>query len=171
MPETYDWPNTIVTQSLKATTTAGLVNPYCRIVEPFLTSVRGLATYLLPKVGVQLSGTWRSDPGVALAANYVVTNAVAAPALGRNLSSGNVTVNLIPPGTLYSDRLNNIDFRVAKIFRYGRTRTQVGIDVYNVTNSDAVTTFNNAYVPNGAWLTPTTIAPARYAKLNTQIDF
>ena len=38
-------------------------------------------------------------------------------------------------------------------------------------NSDAVTAFNNNYVPNGAWLTPTGIVPARYAKLNAQIDF
>jgi hypothetical protein len=47
----------------------------------------------------------------------------------------------------------------------------VGIDIYNVTNTDVVTTFNQNYVPNGAWLTPTGIQPARYVKLNTEIDF
>jgi hypothetical protein len=160
-----------LTQTTRGTTTAGLVSPYCRIVEPFLTSIRGLATYVVPKVDIQVSGTWQSDPGSDLRADYVATNAVAAPSLGRNLSSGNVTVNLIPPGTLYSDRRNNLDFRIAKIFRYGRTRTQVGIDIYNVTNTDVVTTFNQNYVPNGAWLTPTGIQPARYVKVNTQIDF
>ena len=79
----------------------------------------------------------------------MVTNAIANSGpqpLGRNLSSGNITVNLIPQGTLYSDRRNNIDFRVAKILRFGRTRTQVGIDVYNILNSDTVTTYNLAYV-------------------------
>jgi len=96
---------------------------------------------------------------------------VALPSLGRNLSSGNVTVNLIQPGTLYADRRNVLDFRAAKIFRFGRARTQVGIDIYNVTNTDVVTSYNNAYVPNGAWRTPTTIQPARYVKLNAQIDF
>ena len=133
----------------------------------------------MPKVDVQVSGTWRSDPGVELAANYVVTNAIANSGpqpLGRNLSSGNVTVNLIPPGTLYSDRRNNIDFRVAKILRFGRTRTQVGIDIYNVLNTDTVTAYNAAYVAPTAtspssWLTPTTIATARYVKFNFQIDF
>ena len=56
------------------------------------------------------------------------------------LSGGaaNVTVNLIEPGTLYGDRRNNLDFRVAKIFRYGRTRTQIGLDIYNLTNTDVV---------------------------------
>jgi hypothetical protein len=153
------------------TSTAALPDPWCRIEEPFLTSFRGLATYVVPKVDVQVSGTWRSDPGDELRADYVVTNAIAAPSLGRNLSSGNVTVNLIPRGTLYAARRNNIDLRIAKILRFGTTRTQVGVDLYNVMNSDAVTTFNNGYSPTGAWLTPTGIAPARYARLNLQLDF
>ena len=51
------------------------------------------------------------------------TNAVARPSLGRDLSDGNVTVNLIEPFTLFAERQNVIDFRVAKIFRFGRTRT------------------------------------------------
>ena len=79
------------TQSLRGDSTAGLTSPYCRIVEPFLTSFRGLATYVVPKVDVQVSGTWRSDPGTELAANYVVTSAIANSGpqpLGRNLSSG-----------------------------------------------------------------------------------
>ena len=45
-----------------------------------------------------MAATWRSDPGPALVANYTVTNAIANSGpqpLGRNLSSGNITVNLI----------------------------------------------------------------------------
>jgi hypothetical protein len=136
-----------------------------------MTSLRGLATYVVPKVDIQVSGTWRSDPGEELRADYVVTSAVARPSLGRDLSSGNVTVNLIPPGTLYGTRRNNVDLRVAKIFRLSRTRMQLGIDVYNLTNTDAPTTYNQNYVPNGAWLIPTAIQPARYVKVNTTIDF
>ena len=177
LPETYSWPNVVATQTTRVTTTTssardgGLQNPYCRVVEPFKTSLRGLATYVVPKVDIQVSGTWRSDPGEELRADYVVTSAVARPSLGRDLSSGNVTVNLIPPGTLYGTRRNNVDLRVAKIFRLSRTRTQLGIDVYNLTNTDAPTTYNQNYVPNGAWLIPTAIQPARYVKVNTTIDF
>jgi hypothetical protein len=80
-------------------------------------------------------------------------------------------VNLIEPNTVFADRRNNIDFRVAKIFRYGRTRTQVGLDVYNVTNTDVVTSFNQSFVANGSWLTPTGIQPARYARISAQFDF
>ena len=141
-----------------------------------MNSFRGLAAYLIPKVDVQVSGTWRSDSGPQLAANYVVTSAIASPSLGRALSSGNVTVNLIQPGTLYSDRINTLDFRVAKVLRFGRTRAQVGVDIYNAANTDSVATFNQGYVAATAtspsvWPTPSTIQPARYAKVNVQLDF
>ena len=66
--------------------------------------------------------------------------------------------------------------RVAKILRIGRTRTQLGVDVCNVLNSDTVTAYNNGYTAPMAtrasvWLTPTAILPARYARLNMQVDF
>jgi len=148
-----------------------VTNPYCSVDEPYRTEFKGLASYTVPKANVQVSGTWASVPGDELAANYTVTNAVASPSLGRNLSAGNVTVNLVQPATLWAERRNNIDFRVAKIFRYGRTRSQVGIDIYNLTNTDVVTTQNQTFVPGGAWLTPTAIQPARYVKVSAQFDF
>jgi hypothetical protein len=182
LPETYSWDNTLAVQTTRVTTTtgstatSGLQNYSCRVVEPYRTWLRGLATYIIPKVDVNFSMTWRSDPGDEQRADYVVTNAVASPSLGRNLSSGNVTVNLIPRGTLYGARQNNMDMRLAKILRFGGTRAQFGVDVYNLLNSDVVTAYNNGYsAPTAArgsiWLTPTTIQPARYARLNLQLDF
>ena len=151
------------------------MNPYCHEEEPYRTSIRGLATYTIPKVDVQISGTWRNDPGEDLAANFVASRAyvLANGTLGRNLSeSANVTINLIEPNTFYSDRRNNMDMRIAKIFRYGRTRTQVGVDVFNLTNTDVVTGFNETFSPTSTtWLTPTSIQPARYMKLSAQFDF
>ena len=79
LPETYSWTSTAAVQTTRVTTsTGGLANPYCRTVEPFQTSFRGLATYVVPKIDLQVSGTWRSDSGEDLAANYVVTSAIAA---------------------------------------------------------------------------------------------
>jgi hypothetical protein len=177
LPETYSWASTAAVQTTRVTTSTGaLPNPYCRVVEPFQTSLRGLATYVVPKADVNVSVTWRSDSGPQLAANYVVTSAIAAPSLGRTLSSGNVTVNLIEPGTLYGARANNLDMRIAKILRLGTTRAQVGVDVYNLLNDDVVTAYNSGYSAPTAtrpsiWLTPTAILPARYARLNLALDF
>jgi hypothetical protein len=188
LPETYSWQSTQAVQTTRVSTSTGaLANPYCRTVDPFQTSFRGLATYVVPKIDVQLSGTWRSDPGPEQLANYVVSNAIASQSLGRNLAAcptvtgtctSNVTVNLVAPGTLYGARINNLDMRIAKILRIRGTRAQVGVDVYNLLNTDVVTTYNNGYTPPNAalgrpsvWLTPTGILPARYARFNLQLDF
>jgi hypothetical protein len=151
------------------------VNPYCREVEPYRTDFRGLATYTIPRLDVQVSGTWRSNPGDSLAANFVVNNATANAGpqpLGRNLSDGNVTVNLLEPNTLFAERQNVLDFRIAKIFRYGRTRAQVGVDIYNALNNDVATTQTQTFsTTSTAWLRPTAILPARFARISAQFDF
>src|SRR6185436_2053225 len=99
-----------------ATSAVSLVSPYCHVAFGTLTQLRALSSYVVPKIGVQLSMTLQSKPGPMLAANYAASNAVVAPALGRSLSGGaaNVTVNIVAPGTLYGDRLNQLDVRVAK---------------------------------------------------------
>jgi hypothetical protein len=177
LPETYSWTSTTAVQTTRVNTSTGaLANPWCRVEEPFRTSFRGLGTYIVPKVDLNLSVTWRSDPGGDLAANYVVTSAIAQPSLGRPLSSGNVTVNLVEPGTLYGARQNNLDMRIAKILRIRGTRAQFGLDVYNLLNTDVVTTYNEGYTAPTAtsgsiWLTPNSILPARYVRLNMQLDF
>ena len=56
---------------------------YCHLESPFLTQFKGLGSYTVPKVDVQVSATFQSKPGAQLAANYIVANAVVAPSLGR----------------------------------------------------------------------------------------
>ena len=149
-------------------------NPFCHSDPGLITRLTGLGTYVVPRVDVLISGTIRSDQGGVLAANYVVSNAEAARSLGRNLSAGanaNVTVNLVAPGQVWGDRVNEVDVRIAKILRVGRTRTSVGIDVYNTLNSNAVLTYNQAFVPNGTWLAPTSVVTPRFAKISMTLDF
>jgi hypothetical protein len=170
--------NTSVTASVDALGAAGSlgpVNPYCRIVEPYRTDFRGLASYTIPRVDVQVAGTWRSIPGSSLAANFVTNDAwiAAGPQpLGRPLArTRTVTVNLIEPATVWAPRRNTVDFRVAKILRFGGTRAQVGVDIYNVLNTDVVTDLNETFTPGGNWLTPDGITPARYARISAEVSF
>jgi hypothetical protein len=67
--------------------------------------------------------------------------------------------------------VNAIDLRLAKILRYGRTRTNVGVDVYNLFNSSAVLNYNQSYNPVGTWLVPTTVVNGRFAKISATFDF
>jgi hypothetical protein len=150
-------------------------NPYCRIEEPYRTDFRGLASYIVPKVDVQVSATWASIPGDSLRADWTATNTDIANGpqpLGRPLSGAStVVVNLIPPATMWGARVNNVDMRIAKILRFGTTRTQVGVDIFNVLNADTVTLYNFGFIPGGSWLRPTAITPARYARIAVQLDF
>ena len=58
---------------------------------PFLTDVRGLVAYTIPKLAVQLSATMQSRPGPQILANWAVPSAMVAQTLGRPLSGGSAT--------------------------------------------------------------------------------
>ena len=75
-----------------------------------------------------------------------------------------MVVNLLAPGDRWGDRVNELDLRVAKVFRLGRTRTNVGVDVYNVFNSSAVLSYNQTFIPGDSWLTPLMVLTPRFAK-------
>jgi hypothetical protein len=161
------------------------LNPYCHIETGELPQYKALGSYVIPHVDVQASATFTSKPGIqvsgfgtpiaggAFAANYTFPSAVVAPSLGRGLSGNapNATVNLIEPFSYLGARVNEVDLRLGKIVKIGRSRATIGVDVYNLLNSDAALSYNQAFIPGGAWLTPTSVMSARFAKISAQFDF
>ena len=151
----------------------------------YLPYYKGLATYTIPKVDMQLGVTFLSKPGMVvsfagtpangghLRANYTVPNSAIAPILGRPLSGGaaNATVNLIEPGTKYGERVNELHLRIAKLLRFAGMRANVGMDIFNIINAAPGLSYNENFIANGPWLTPTTVMTARFAKFSAQIDF
>jgi hypothetical protein len=117
-----------------------------------------------------------------LAANVIMPTAVVGQSLGRPLSSNlqNITVNMLPTGTVFGDRANDLDLRLAKLFRFSRTRANVAFDVVNLLNSDAFLTYNplmgqfsatGVYTPNATWPAPQSVLQARLYRLSVQFDF
>jgi len=162
------------------------VDPYCHVVSGYLPHYKAFGSYNVPKADVQLGLTFTSKPGLqvsfagtptgnggTLQANYTVSNAQVMQSLGRPLSGNapNVTVNMIVPGTKYGDRINELDLRVAKLLRFGRMRATLSADIYNLMNAAPILSYNEAFIPGGAWLLPTSIMTARFARLNVQVDF
>jgi hypothetical protein len=143
---------------------------FCHVETSFLTQVKFLGSYNVPKADVQVSGTFQSIPGPQIGATYVATNAQVAPSLGRNLSGNaqNVSVALVEPGTMYGDRLNQVDLRVGKNLKFGKTRTAVNLDLFNAFNRSTVLTVNNNYA---SWLQPLSIVSPRLVKISVQFDF
>jgi hypothetical protein len=149
------------------------VSPYCHVATGFLPQFRGVASYLVPRLDVQLSSTFQSKPGAMLVANYAVPDSAVVPSLGRSLSGNaqNVTVNLVAPGMLFGDRINQVDVRVAKTVKVGRTQTLLALEAYNALNSSAVLTYNATFVPGGMWPQPNSIVTPRLIKLTAEMTF
>ena len=143
----------------------------CNVSENLRVQFKGLASYVVPKIDVMVSGTIQSAPGSQLAANFNASNATIAPSLGRPLSGGaaNTAINVVESGKQFGPRTNMLDLRFAKILRYGRTRTNLSLDLFNALNGNVGTAFNQTF--GTSYLVPTSIMPARFAKVSVQFDF
>ena len=129
---------------------------HCDIKGNFLTNVKAYGAYIIPRIDVQLSGTFQSIPGPLIEADVTFPGTQIAAALGRLPSEGgDVEVQVVPldartasprggtgAGSLYGERLHQFDFRVGKIFEFGGTRTAINLDIYNAFNSDAIVNEN-----------------------------
>lgn len=156
---------------------------FCNNSPGFITKLNGIASYIVPKIDVLLATTIRSDQGAPLAANWNASTAgVIQPAVnvagrpGTIAGGSTTTINLIAPGQVWGARVNEFDIRVAKVLKFGRVRSNVGIDLYNVLNSSTILTYNQTFSPtvtsgSAAWLAPTAVLTPRFLKISAQIDF
>jgi hypothetical protein len=156
----------------------------CDNVEPWQSTFRGLASYTVPTIDVLLSATFRSQPENDITATWQVPNSVIAATLGHLPPGATATGTTNIPLTdnehrVYSgERRNQMDMRVAKIVRFGRTRTDIGVDVFNVFNANPATQWNQTYIYNtdnaprpGGWGTPTGLYAPRFVRLNFTVNF
>jgi hypothetical protein len=170
----------------------------CHDADPFQTTFRGLASYTIPWIDVRVSGTVRSQPEVALTANWNLPNSPASAACAPNPAQCVTLQGLLgylPTGTsttgtqsialvdndhrLYSgDRRTQLDMRFAKILRFRNMRADLGVDVWNLFNTNYTTGFEGTYQysignaeQGGTWNLPTSIYAPRYARLNITFNF
>ena len=153
-------------------------NPFCHSDPGLITKATALGSYTIPRIDVSIAGTLRSDQGGVLAANWNAPVALVSAALGRPAAVVGTTVpiNLVAPGQVWGDRVNAFDLRFGKILRFSRARYNVGIDIINVTNSNAILSYNQSFnptatVPAQKWLAPTSVLTPRFVKFGAQIDF
>ena len=165
---------------------AGLIKDLrsCRDVDPFQTTIRGLASYTVPKIDVLVAGTVRSQPALERVANWAFPNALIRNALGRlppgSTATGNTTVDILDADhrLFADDRRTQIDMRFAKILRFGSRRVDIGVDLSNLLNTNYTTTYENAYqfsvgntAQGGTWNNPTAVYTPRFVRWNLTVDF
>jgi hypothetical protein len=140
---------------------------------PYQAQVKLLGSYLLP-YEIQVAAAYQTFPGRERVANVTFPRAAIEPSLGRPLSqTSSVQVNVIEPGTVFTERLHQLDLRATKIFKVGGTRLRANLDVYNVVNDNTGLNYRTAFNPADpvAWEAPRVILPARSAKVSVQFDF
>jgi hypothetical protein len=140
---------------------------FCEVNVKWQTSVRFLGTVGLPW-GIETGATFQANPGPEILANYTVTSA-QVQGLGRPLTFGTMTVPLVPPGTMFGDRIYQLDLRFSKLAQLRGVRLRLNLDLANALNSSAVLLQNNTYGTN--WLRPSYILPGRLIRPSVQIDF
>ncbi|HTM04316.1 MAG TPA: TonB-dependent receptor [Vicinamibacterales bacterium] len=153
----------------------------CNNVAPFQSTIRGLASYTIPKIDVLISGTFRSEPPLSLSASMVVPNSTIAAVLGHLPFGANPTGTTTIAITdedhrIYANnRRSQIDMRFAKVLRFGRTRADVGVDLSNLLNTNYATAYAGTYsltdANGGTWNNPTAVYPPRFVRLNFTFNF
>jgi hypothetical protein len=113
---------------------------------------------------VQVGVALQSYAGQPLAVNWAVPSNLFPG--GRTQA---VTVNLIPPGSSYLDRWNQLDLSFRKIFTVGRYRIDGALDMFNALNSNVVLSQNQNF---GSTLgQPQAVLQGRLLRLSSQIKF
>jgi Carboxypeptidase regulatory-like domain len=114
--------------------------------------------------GAQVGIAFSSYAGLPLAVNWSVP-ANLFPG-GRTQS---VTVNLVPPGSEYLDRWNQLDVSLRKVFTIGRYRVDGALDMFNALNSNVVLSQNQNF---GSTLgQPQAVLQGRLLRLSSQVKF
>ena len=52
--------------------------------------------------------------------------------VGQQLCEIVAGLNVVPPFSLFGERINQKDVRAGKIFTFGKTRIQANVDLYNL---------------------------------------
>ena len=152
---------------------------FCHVTRPWLaaTDMKFSAVYPLPW-DVQTSFIYQNAAGFPIAASYVATNAQVRGSLGRDLGScrgaavcnGTVTIDLMPPNTMFEDRIQQLDWRLTRTFQLrGTGRLRGNFDVYNIFNASTILVANTNY--GATWLAPAHVMGGRLVKVSAQFDF
>jgi hypothetical protein len=171
----------------------------CKTITPFQTVVRGSVTYTVPKVDVQVGIVFQSLPGVEQTASMTYSKdqviwtppsasratepcAVAANGVGCLDATRNTTTVVVPlllNNEFYGQRVSLTDLKLAKNIRFSGKRISLGVDIYNLFNSDAITSYNATFTPDNpatpanenTWLQPMGLVSPRFMRLQIQVNF
>jgi hypothetical protein len=109
---------------------------------PLRTSFKIAASYPLP-FDIRFGANFQSTPGGERGITYQVTRSLVP-----TLTQTSVNVRLNEPGTLFNDRINQLDLTVGRSFRArGTVQIRPEIGIFNVLNANPVLNVTNTFGP------------------------
>ncbi len=121
-----------------------------------------------------VSGIVRSQPNVVFGGGAIpgaVPEGNSAGLSALYATPQGQVINLLQPGRVYGDRINQLDVRLGKNLRAGGTRANIAVDVLNVFNANTATSYQQNYGNGTQYLQPLTILNPRLARFNVTVEF
>jgi Carboxypeptidase regulatory-like domain len=158
---------------------------------PFRKNLR-LAGSIPVKYGITVSGSLQSNRGVAIgtapgstttppnSASFAVgpttrypTNCPApcpagALVIGPSLTVTTLTVPLVPYLVNVADRINQLDVKASKTFRFGRASVSPSLEMFNLINPDQIVSYVSTSYATSSYLRPNSIVQGRILGLSVQ---
>jgi hypothetical protein len=157
--------------------------PWGFSVSGTLQDLAGRPLGLTTTTGNKISGPGYGDTGSPVGTNWLLTPTATYPANcpspcpagqrifpvgATTLTSAQVIVPLVAPGTEFLPRVKQLDLSLAKSFQMKGYRLQGQFDVFNVFNVDTVTSFSSTNFATAAYLLPSGVLQGRMIRLGVQ---
>jgi hypothetical protein len=160
---------------------------------PFMTSLK-LSGSVPIKWGIMVSGSLQNlqgynagvDGHTTGAASYgsafVITRTTRYPAncpapcpagalVASTLTLPSLTVPLQAYGAVFTERINEVEIRIAKTFRQNGVTIEPRFEVFNLLNKDTATAWRSVNYGTPTYLQPSAVPPARFFGVGFQIRY
>jgi hypothetical protein len=158
---------------------------------PFRKNLR-LAGSMPIKYGITVSGSLQSNRGVAIgtapgstttppnSASFAVGATTRYPAncpapcpagavvIGPSLTVTTLTVPLVPYLVNVADRINQLDLKASKTFRFARVSMSPSLELFNLINPDQIVSYVSTSYATASYLRPNSIVQGRILGLSVQ---
>jgi hypothetical protein len=135
---------------------------------PWRTTFKMSGSYPLP-YGIRLSGVFQSTAGDRVNQTYLVTAATFRNITGVAMGQTSASLRLSEPGSVYLDRVNQLDFTLAKTLTVRHVRVTPELSLFNLMNANPIVSQVAAFGP--ALGNPLRILEGRLVRFGVQVRF
>jgi hypothetical protein len=88
-----------------------------------------------------------------------------------NLTLASLTIPLDSYGSVFTERVNEVEFRISRPFHTGRATVEPRFEVFNLLNDSAATAWRSVSFGTPTYLQPSAVPPARFVGVGVQVRY